>query len=113
MRFLWRLEEFEFEYQARASKAVVVRWWYRGTLMRSRTPIRLVPAPKEWDDFLDWATRRGYLKRVGYQHVWLHDALRTWFEAYQDERGLALLLGPEPSRSAPQSGASILRTGKR
>jgi hypothetical protein len=38
---------------------------------------------------------------VGGQHVWTHDKLRVWFQRYEDDEGIALLLGGRGRRDEP------------
>jgi hypothetical protein len=41
------------------------------------------------------------VRRVGSQHVWTHDKLRVWFQRYEDDEGIALLLGRRVRRDEP------------
>jgi hypothetical protein len=75
--------------------------WYYDTPARSTSPSRLLPHPKDWERFLGWAVHCGFVRRVGSQHVWTHDKLRVWFQRYEDDEGIALLLGRRVRRDEP------------
>ena len=96
-----RLEELSYEYQAWASKTVLLRWWCYGTMLGRRRPPGWCPLPRSGTSFSNGQHTAATLSAWGTKHVWMHDALRAWFEKYQDERALAVLLGPvrEPRSS--------------
>lgn len=90
-RYLWWLDDFDEEFERWLARRVLLRWWYYGSPLGFGQPTGLVPPPNRWDDFLFWASHHGYLRRVGDQHVWMHDTLRTWFARHRDAEALSAL----------------------
>jgi hypothetical protein len=87
----YRLYLFYERYDRWAGRHILLRWWHYGSPIGSRKPTGLIPHPKEWDNFLDWAAYRGYLRRIDKQYVWLHETLRIWFRKYVDSEALRAL----------------------
>jgi hypothetical protein len=65
-------------------RAFLLHWWCFGTPLGSRTATGLIPDPKSWDDFLEWATGHGFLRSVGSGLTWVHETFMVWLRRSED-----------------------------